>query len=123
MTKLMSDPAPPETSFSLETLLRDQQRRWQLGERAALETYLERFPPLRDNADAQLDLIYHEVILREKLGETPHLDDYLPRFPHLAEALRLQFDMDQAMRSARWVSSLRPSTLPDAPHAVPGQGL
>src|SRR5262249_32733321 len=44
-------------------------------------------------------LIYHEILLREQAGESPQLEEYLRRFPELAPELRLQFDLEEAIRS------------------------
>src|SRR5512138_2240081 len=68
----------------LPLLLEDQRRRWRLGERALVETYLAQHPALRDDTDRLLDLIYNEVLLRERAGEAPQLAEYLGRFPQLA---------------------------------------
>src|SRR5271163_1163221 len=50
-----------------------QQERWQRGERALLEEYLQQLPTLQDDAGALLYLVMHEVSLREENGETPSL--------------------------------------------------
>jgi WD40 repeat protein len=75
------------------SLLDDQSRRWRRGEGLAVEDYLRRQPSLRADPELLLDLIYHEVVLRERHGEQPRLDDYRRRFPHLAEQLRVLFDV------------------------------
>src|SRR5262249_49619885 len=65
-----------------------------------VETYLEDRPGLRDDAEAVLDLIYNEIMLRERNGEKPALDDYLRRFPHLTPQLRLQFNVHPVLEDA-----------------------
>jgi hypothetical protein len=85
----------------LADLLRDQSERWQRGEPVRAEHYLETTPTLRANAEAVLDLIFHEVLLREQQGETPQLDEYVRRFPHLAGPLRRQFAIDRALFAQR----------------------
>jgi WD40 repeat protein len=118
----MSDATP-----SLVEVLLAQREAWQRGERPAVEALLDRHPHLRDSADAVLDLIYNERMLREEAGEEPGADEYLARFPHLAEALRVQFEVDQAItaaapeqaaeRPSTWTGPTPPagSHLPDLP--------
>lgn len=77
-----------------------QQERWQRGERALLEEYLEQLPALRDDADALLYLVMHEVSLRDERRETPGVDEYLKRFPILAAGLRREFEL-------RWATAVR----------------
>src|SRR5262249_2881548 len=66
-------------------------------ERAPIEDFLRQHPALADSEDSLLDLVYNERMLREEAGERPDLAEYLGRFPHLAEALRIQFEVDQAI--------------------------
>jgi tetratricopeptide (TPR) repeat protein/predicted Ser/Thr protein kinase len=79
------------------SLLMEQRERWQRGEPMLVEAYLERLPELRDNPDVVLDLIYNEIFLRAQHGETPCLPEYLGRFPQFADALRLQFEVHNAL--------------------------
>jgi serine/threonine protein kinase/Tfp pilus assembly protein PilF len=88
------------------SLLDDQNRRWLLGERVAVEDYLAREPALGNDPDSLLDLIYNEIRLREEGGETPELDEYRRRFPDLEELLRLQFEVHQAMRPGQVLAEL-----------------
>ncbi len=69
---------------------------WQLGNRVSLEAVLIQAPWLADNADAFLDLLYGEVLLREDFGESPTEDEYLQRFPNLSEQIRRQFQVHRA---------------------------
>jgi hypothetical protein len=80
-------PSPTEASV-LSRLLDEQSRCWQQGEHVSVEGYLQRHPELRDNVPALLDLIYHEILLRERAGERPILEEYLQRFPAHAPARR-----------------------------------
>jgi WD40 repeat protein/serine/threonine protein kinase len=77
----------------LHSVLSDQQARWKTGERPAVEALLKSHPDLSADREAILDLIYHEVILRESEGQRPTVDEYLERFPDLADELRLQFEV------------------------------
>ncbi|HJT76119.1 MAG TPA: serine/threonine-protein kinase, partial [Gemmataceae bacterium] len=78
----------------------DQRQRWEGGERAPAEAYLQWYPALRADPELALDLVYGEFLLREELGESPGLDEYLRRFPECAEQLQLQVDLHRAIESA-----------------------
>src|SRR5262249_61549352 len=98
MSNLRPEEAPTGTRGGLGAARRDQSLGWRKGEPLRAEDYLRRHPELAGDADAALDLIYHEVLLRERRGESPQLDEYLARFPHLAGPLRFQFEVHQAAR-------------------------
>jgi formylglycine-generating enzyme required for sulfatase activity/tRNA A-37 threonylcarbamoyl transferase component Bud32 len=85
------------TNQLVEALLADQAARWRRLERVPVEVYLREQPALADHPEAVLDLIYHEVVLRETVGETPLVQEYVRRFPHLARQLQAQFDFDGAI--------------------------
>jgi WD40 repeat protein len=76
-----------------ESLLGDQSRRWRDRQPLSVEDYLRRVPSLRSDPELLLDLIYHEVVLRERNGETTCPDEYLARFPELREPLQALFDV------------------------------
>src|SRR5262245_22201680 len=101
MTDGTGDGLPPETfaadSRGLLELLRDQRQRWRGGSPLSLETYLQQQPTLRGDAEAVLDLIYNEIILRQQNGEVPQPDEYLARFPDVADRLRQLFEVDAAL--------------------------
>jgi tetratricopeptide (TPR) repeat protein len=82
---------------SLEELQADLRRRWQCGERACVEGCLEREPGLRSRPEVVLDLIYHEVLLREEAGEAPHREEYEQRFPGLHADLCRLFEVHGAL--------------------------
>jgi eukaryotic-like serine/threonine-protein kinase len=80
-----------------EVLRVDQRERRQRGERIAVESYLRDFPILQSDAEAVLDAIYGEFLLREEMGESPTLDEYLGRFPQHADRLREQIALHQVV--------------------------
>jgi WD40 repeat protein len=82
-------------------LMDDQQQRWQRGERVLVESYLARYPALAAAPGDLLDLIYHEVVLREESGDSPRLEEYQRRFPALQEKLSRQFEVHLALASGR----------------------
>src|SRR5262249_2283205 len=82
----------------LDRLAEEQRLRWRRGDRVSVEVLLEPHPTLGTDPEVLLELIYHEVLLREEDGESPAVDDYLRRFPHLPAALRDQFEVHGAVR-------------------------
>ena len=114
----------------LDAVLDEQNVRWGQGDRPAAEEYFERFPALRNNPDAALDVIYHEFLLRRELGERPQPEEFIRRFPFLSKLLIIaQFAADEAMRSAnaateppRDESGGRPADEAGASTAVDGGG-
>jgi serine/threonine protein kinase len=69
----------------------------QNNDRVMLETYLQEYPSLQAETDELLELLYHEVVLREEQDERPSLEEYQRRFPEHAEAIRLQFETHAAL--------------------------
>jgi YD repeat-containing protein len=97
-----------------QALLEDQSERWRRGERVPVEDLLAGRPRLWGDAEAVLDLITNEVLLRQQAGEAPLLEEYQRRFPHLAEPLRLQFEVEQAFQGSGPVRN----TLPPEPTLI-----
>jgi tRNA A-37 threonylcarbamoyl transferase component Bud32 len=89
------DLSPAQTVAVLRV---DQCQRWQGGEGIPAESYLERYPCVRDDPGHALDLILNEFLLRERLGEQPSLDEFLGRFPGFAEPLQAQLRLHQALQ-------------------------
>ena len=70
-----------------------------IGESAlAVEDLLARHPTLQADAEAAVDVIYQEFVIRRARGESPSPEDYLQRFPAWADALVRQFAVDEALR-------------------------
>jgi hypothetical protein len=88
----MSDPA------DTAALRADQRRRWEQGDRVPAEDYLARHPALAADAEAAVDMIYGEFLLRERLGEKPDPEEFFRRFPDHAAVLRDQLDLNRALR-------------------------
>jgi tRNA A-37 threonylcarbamoyl transferase component Bud32 len=103
----MADASPDNTPTLappgdlLARLEDDQRTRWQRGERALVEAYLGQHPALATDPAAALDLIYHEILLRQQAGEAPTLAEYLRRFPQWAGQLRDQFEVHQALEAGQ----------------------
>jgi serine/threonine protein kinase len=83
---------PPREEAVYEAALRglvriDLERRLRSGEAARLESYLQRYPELRQNGERLAELVLFEEELRHGLGLRPDPAEYLGRFPELAERL------------------------------------
>jgi serine/threonine-protein kinase len=109
--------AGPLSPDKVATVLRvDQRQRWQAGERVLAESYLQRYPPVRGDAEAAIDLVFNEFLVRDRLGERPDPTEYLRRFPEHADVLREQIDLYHAMQGG-------PSTGPGPTASSPGPTL
>jgi WD40 repeat protein len=95
----------------LALLRTDQRERWARGERVMVEAYLERWPALRENAEAILDLLYAEHLLREEAGAAPALDEYRDRFPALAGEMARQLELHAAWSASRTLATVGPATV------------
>src|SRR5438128_3816145 len=90
----------------VETLRSEQRYRWTAGDRVGAEMYLQQYPAFQADQDSALELVYHEVMLREERGETPQLGDYLQRFPQLAGQLAPLFEVHRALESEQLFDGL-----------------
>jgi serine/threonine protein kinase len=117
----MTEPTKPLTNPGLDSvgaLRLEQRNRWRRGENVRVEAYVDRYPMLSSDAEALLDLIYNEVVLRQECGETPTEQEYCERFPALRSQLRKMFELHQALfadnleqASAPGVTLARPPAL------------
>jgi tetratricopeptide (TPR) repeat protein/tRNA A-37 threonylcarbamoyl transferase component Bud32 len=90
----------PIDRVQLEAILDEQRAAWDSGDRPSAEAFLAHYPALLDDAEAAVDLIYHEFLIRRSLGESPDPAEFLGRFPDWSDALLGQLAVDQAMRTA-----------------------
>lgn len=103
-------------SLPLSAALRqDQRERWLRGERALVESYVERHPALASDTPALLDLIESEISLREELGESPQPEEYLVRFANLQGPLSALLSERRRMAS--------PSEVTDRGSASPTKSI
>ncbi len=84
-------------SDRVETLAGHLRSRWQAGNRVPVETLGPLFEVVAQNEEQLLDLIYHEILLREEFGETPTLDDFVQRFPKHKDRLSRLFAIHGAI--------------------------
>src|SRR5207247_2695016 len=85
-----SDLSPVERAMLLQV---EQRKRWGAGDPVRVEVFFDRYPLLKADEEAAVDLIYHEVRLREGNGEKDLLEEYLARFPELAARLAPLFEV------------------------------
>src|SRR5208337_267098 len=71
----------------IELVLADMQQRWQRGHQLKTEVYLKIYPELGTPAEAPVELIQAEWVLRHQHGAPADLDDFLRRFPSRGEEL------------------------------------
>jgi eukaryotic-like serine/threonine-protein kinase len=84
----------------VERICVDQVRRWRAGQLVPAESYLARYPGLRDDNKAVFELIYGEYLLREERGERPSAAELRWRFPDFVDQLRHQVDFHDVLNSA-----------------------
>lgn len=89
----MSIKLPPE----IEQRLAQQETAWQEGVRISIHQLLSELPETIRREEVILELICHEVTLRERLGEVPQLAEYQEQFPDLAESIRIQWEIDRLL--------------------------
>src|SRR5881227_184689 len=111
----------------LDSLLDRQKQSWLEGHRPRVEELLAD-SSLKDDAEALLDLVYNEIVVREELGEQPSAEEYIRRFPHLDEELRRQFEVHDAVHGyllSETVRTHEPASpaVPEAPALEPGARL
>lgn len=84
-------------SQEIEMLVSELRARWRRGDRRGIESLGPAFNRIATNEEQLLDLVYHEVLIREEHGETPHVDEYLARFPQHGERLQRLFAVHGAI--------------------------
>jgi tetratricopeptide (TPR) repeat protein len=72
----------------VERLADDMVGRWHAGDRTPAEHYLDRYPALRDEPEAALELLAEELALRAEHGLPVDADEMAARFPRWAAQVR-----------------------------------
>ncbi len=86
-------------SDQIESLACELRSRWKAGQRDSLEALGPQFAQLSGNSEHLLDLIYHEILIREEFGEIPRLEDYSLRFPEYVDRLHRLFAVHGALEN------------------------
>lgn len=79
-----------------DALLDEQRRALLSGMRPSIVELLEG-TPFADDPEAQLDLLYNEVVVLEQLGAQPTAAEYAARYPHLQADIELHFEIHRAV--------------------------
>ncbi|HKB02852.1 MAG TPA: serine/threonine-protein kinase [Gemmataceae bacterium] len=107
----------------LDVIEVDRTERWHRGDRVKAERYLKDYPPIKEDTEAALVLIYGEYYLRKEMGETPSLMEFIARFPHHARRLRDQVLLHEAIELGHEAMGGGPPEVPGlAVQELLGQG-
>jgi serine/threonine-protein kinase len=106
------------------SVLSEQRRRWDSGDRVLVELFLAKQPSLWADTPVVLALVQNEILLRRERGEGPTVEEYTSRFPTFATALNLFFEKFQPEPedSDNAVTRLQTELASDAP-SRPTSGL
>lgn len=90
----------------LKSLVGELRSRWKQGDRVRVESLGDAFANIASSDEQMLDVIYHEILIREEFGETPRLDEYVSRFPQHAERLQRLFLVHRVIEEDDWSKEL-----------------
>ena len=79
----------------LPYLCAEQSTRWANGDHVPIEDFISQFQELKEDTSSLLDLIYHEIYLREIHEEPIELEIFVRRFPNLSSDITLMFEVHQ----------------------------
>ena len=77
----------------LPYLCAEQSTRWGDNDHVLVEELVERYPEITNDRSALLDLIYHEIYLREIHALEIFVEDFSSRFPELREEIMLMLEV------------------------------
>lgn len=93
-------------SDQIEMLAGELRSRWKSGKRVGVEQLGTAFEQVAKNEEQLLDLVYHEVLIREEFGEKPTLEEFVTRFPQHVERLQRLFAVHGAIEDDGWDEEL-----------------
>jgi S1-C subfamily serine protease/tRNA A-37 threonylcarbamoyl transferase component Bud32 len=96
----LADTGPERPVLLAELCREDIEQRLRAGEAARVEDYLRRFPDLRQQPAAVVDLLAAEYLARAGRGEGVRIEEYRQRFPANADSLRRVLAARQASAPA-----------------------
>ena len=103
-------------SDQIEMLAGELRSRWRSGQRVSIETLGAAFAQVAKNEEQLLELVYHEVLIREEFGEKPTVDDFTARFPQHVERLQRLFAVHGAIEDDGWDDELQSAFAGDVEH-------
>ncbi len=106
-------------SDQVEMLAGELRSRWKSGKHVGVEQLGSAFDMVAKNEEQLLDLIYHEVLLREEFGEKPKLEDFTARFPQHVDRLQRLFAVHGAIEDDGWDQELDSAFADDAATMMP----
>lgn len=105
----------PELHHLPDAVFDEQRRSWLAGERRDAEYFLRESGHEVD-PESLLDLLYHEILLKEELGISSSVDEYSDRYPELADELALHFEVHRAVRQRTLFETIAPHSDDSFPH-------
>ncbi len=93
-------------SDRIEFLAQELRARWRAGRHIKIEAFGSMFEEVAQNTEQLLDLIYHEILIREEFNDPAALDEYVERFPLHAESLERLFAVHGALADESWSADL-----------------
>jgi WD40 repeat protein len=99
----------------VELIHADLDCRLHAGQAVRVESYLERYPPPRDDPAVVLDLLAAEYLLRQDCGESVTFEEYQERFPDLATGLPRQVSLRKAGGAGEAVTLAPPAGPSESP--------
>src|SRR5262245_43232866 len=115
-------PDPPPSSAAdrdLRQARAELERRLRAGEDGDAAALLAERPALAADAEAAVELVCAELVLREELGRPRPADEWLARFPQYRDRLARVLELYEALRSSR-ADPPRGSTVTEAPDPAGG---
>ena len=79
----------------LPYLCAEQSTRWANGDHVPIEEFIGQYEELKEDTTSLLDLIYHEIYLREIHDLPIDLEMFVTRFPRLSADIALMFEVHQ----------------------------
>ncbi len=89
--------SPLTVSQLTQLLLIDQSYRWSRRETITAAQYMRRFPEVRANREATLDLLFAEYLLRDAEDEPLSVDEFIADYPHVSDEFRRQLDFHRGL--------------------------
>ncbi len=94
-------------SRNIEVLASELRARWKSGQRVVAESlaggrHAETWRGVVGNDEHLLDLLYHEILIRQEFGDPAECSSFVARFPHLRERIERLFAVHSAIEDDDW---------------------
>jgi hypothetical protein len=124
LSETLEDAGADRWALLIQLVHADMELRLRDGQAVRVESYLDRFPELRDDSDVQLGLIAREFELVRELTGTANPVDYADRFPACRDDLLMRLhtagdehallspdDGEESLSASQFEALLRASNL------------